>query len=317
MLAFLWSAGQSPRTRSRFSKENDFVSAFARTAFVGAAFVQAALLTPADAIAQELLPTNKAQDFGVTAREVFRDRCIECHGQEVQEGGLRLDHREGLIVGGESGKAVDFARSQDSLLLARIMARDETRMPPTGMPLNDAQIGAIRQWIDADGTWESESLKDPRLDHWAWQSLQGPQVPSNLASSQQDGNPIDRFLSVAMSAHGIEPLGRASREILIRRLSFDVLGIPPTPADSDQFVEDRSPDAWERLVDRTLGSPRYGERWARHWLDIAHYADTHGFNNDSSRTMWRWRDWVIDAFNANLPYDRFITEQRLNYLWIC
>ena len=150
MLTILWSAERTPRTRSRSPKKNDFVSAFARAAFVGAAFFEAALLTPPDAIAQELPPTNKTEDFGVTAREVFRDRCIECHGQEVQEGGLRLDHREGLIVGGESGKAVDFGRSQDSLLLARIMARDETRMPPTGMPLNDAQVGAIRQWIDAD-----------------------------------------------------------------------------------------------------------------------------------------------------------------------
>ena len=136
MLAFLWSAGQTLRTRSRSLKKNDISSAFARTAFVGAAFFELALLTPADAIAQELPLTNKTQDFGVTAREVFRDRCIECHGQEVQEGGLRLDHREGLIVGGDSGKAVDFGHSQDSLLLARIMARDETRMPPTGMPLN-------------------------------------------------------------------------------------------------------------------------------------------------------------------------------------
>ena len=310
MLAFLWSAGQTLRTRSRSPKKNDISSAFARTAFVGAAFFELALLTPPDAIAQELPPTNKTQDFGATAREVFRDRCIECHGQEVQEGGLRLDHREGLIVGGDSGKAVDFGRSQDSLLLARIMARDETRMPPTGMPLNDAQIGAIRQWIDADGAWESGSLKDPRLDHWAWQSLQNPQVPSSSVTSQQDGNPIDRFLSVAMSAHGIKPLGSASRETLIRRLSFDVLGIPPTPEESDQFVEDRSPDAWERLVDRTLGSPHYGERWARHWLDIAHYADTHGFERDQRRDhAWRYRDWVIDAFNSDLPLSTFLQHQ--------
>ncbi|MFM8216725.1 MAG: DUF1549 domain-containing protein, partial [Pirellula sp.] len=158
--------------------------------------------------------------------------------------------------------------------------------------------------------WDPKLLRDPRLDHWAWKSLQRVNVPETSSEPIDDSSPIDRFLSQASRAQGIKPVPMASKETLIRRLYFDVLGIPPTPEDVDDYLADTSTDAWESLVDRTLASPRYGERWARHWLDIAHYADTHGFERDQRRDhAWRYRDWVIDALNADLPYNKFIEDQ--------
>jgi len=263
-----------------------------------------------DVMAQQLNSNQDSSDLGRQAREIFRDRCIECHRQEVHEGGLRLDRREGLVAGGESGKVIELGRSQNSLLLERVTAKDDTRMPPNGPALNDQQIDTLRRFIDAQAPWGEESLRDPRLDHWAWQAMHKSVVPTNTESNALDGSPIDRFLSTAMSAHRIEPLQRATREALIRRLSYDLLGVPPAPEDVDEFSADTNPDAWERLVDRMLASPQYGERWARHWLDIAHYADTHGFERDQRRDhAWRYRDWVIDALNADLPYDQFLKQQ--------
>ena len=245
-----------------------------------------------------------------SALEIFRDRCIECHSQRNNEGGLRLDHREGLLAGGLSGKAIELGRSQESPMIQRVTATDETRMPPEGSPLTEAQIETLRAFINADAPWDPKQLRDPRLDHWAWKNLQQISVPVTSDNSIGDASPIDRFLSEAARAQGIQPVPIASRETLIRRLYFDLLGIPPTPEQVDEFGADESFDAWERLVDQTLASPRYGERWARHWLDIAHYADTHGFERDQRRDhAWRYRDWVIDALNADLPYDKFIEYQ--------
>jgi cytochrome c553 len=245
-----------------------------------------------------------------SALEIFRDRCIECHSKRNNEGGLRLDHREGLLTGGQSGKVIELGRSDESLMIERVTATDETRMPPIGSPLSESQIDTLRAFINADAPWDPKLLRDPRLDHWAWKSLQQVNVPETPSESIDDSSPIDRFLSQARRAQGIKPVPMASKETLIRRLYFDVLGIPPTPEDVDDYLADTSTDAWERLVDRTLASPRYGERWARHWLDIAHYADTHGFERDQRRDhAWRYRDWVIDALNADLPYNKFIEDQ--------
>lgn len=245
------------------------------------------------------------------ALQIFRDRCIECHGKNVQESDLRLDHREGLLKGGDSGQAIKLGHSDESLIIARVQATDETRMPPSGPALTATEIETLRRFIDQDAPWDSGSLNDPRLDHWAWQGLKEHQIPVSEDSIETERtNPIDSFLASAMIEHGIKPVARANREVLIRRLSFDLLGIGPSVEEVDQFVEDPTVDAWERLVDRMLASPEYGERWARHWLDIAHYADTHGFERDQRRDhAWRYRDWVIDALNSDLGYDKFVEHQ--------
>ena len=216
-----------------------------------------------------------------SALEILRDRCIQCHGQRIEEGKLRLDHRDGLLQGGESGKAIQLGHSAESLLIARVLATDETRMPPDGQALTQDQIEILRRFIDQGAPWGNQNLQDSRMDHWAWQPLRPTNVP--WLDTQSDANPIDRFLAVAMSKRGVEPLPRASRKELIRRLSFDVVGAPPSPEEVQEYETDLSEDAWERLVDRMLASPQYGERWARHWLDIAHYADTHGFERDQRR----------------------------------
>jgi cytochrome c553 len=284
----------------------------ARILWRSIASVMLAILFAHDGLSQEPQAVESTIEISKSAREIFRDRCIACHGEKVQEGNLRLDRGDGLIAGGDSGSAIAGGQSRDSLLIARVTARDESRMPPKGTPLSDEQIATLSRFIDLGAPWGEESLKDPRLDHWAWKGLRPVVVPVNGEAGAAVGgdSPIDRFLAVEMSRHNIQPLPRASREVLIRRLSFDLLGIPPTPEEVDDFVADGAADAWERLVDRMLAAPQYGERWARHWLDIAHYADTHGFERDQRRDhAWRYRDWVIDALNADLPYDSFLQQQ--------
>lgn len=259
---------------------------------------------------QQSWAVDESNDLQQKALAIFQSRCIECHQEKVQEGGLRLDLREGLIRGGDSGLAIEPGRSSGSLLVARITATDDSRMPPSGPPLDAAQIATLREFIDQGAPWGNQSLGDPRLQHWAWQPLKATPLPSATEPQQDEGNPIDRFLYGSLAEKGLKPLATASREALIRRLSFDLLGMPPTPDEVDHFVSDHSPDAWEKLVDRMLASPRYGERWARHWLDIAHYADTHGFERDQRRDhAWRYRDWVIDAWNNDLPFDTFVQHQ--------
>jgi hypothetical protein len=215
-----------------------------------------------------------------------------------------------LIQGGDSGLAIQLGNSTQSLLVTRITATDDSRMPPNGSPLDPAQIDALSKFIDQGAPWGNQTLGDPRLQHWAWQPIQSTQLPEATEMHKEEGNPIDRFLDASLAEKGLMPLATASREALIRRLSYDLLGVPPSPEEVDQFAEDHSPDAWEKLVDRMLASPRYGERWARHWLDIAHYADTHGFERDQRRDhAWRYRDWVIDAWNNDLPFDTFVQHQ--------
>ncbi|MEY3173501.1 MAG: hypothetical protein RLZZ436_1415, partial [Planctomycetota bacterium] len=240
--------------------------------------------------------------FNRDVRPILSDACFQCHGPDEQQrqGGLRLDQSAAALKGGDSGPAIVPGRPADSLLWQRIVHGDpELHMPPpeTGRTLTPKQLETIRLWIEQGATWEG---------HWAFQPVQRPQLPQPSAAAQ---NPIDSFIRLRLENSGLHPAPEAPRETIIRRVTLDLTGLPPTLAEVDTFLADTSPDAYERLVDRLLASPRYGERMAQQWLDFARYADSNGFQVDSSRQMWAWRDWVINAFNRNHPFDQFTIDQ--------
>ena len=194
-----------------------------------------------------------------------------------------------------------------SELLERLSSTDpDHRMPPRGKPLSVDEIDLVGAWIDAGAAWPEGAWRDPRLDHWAWRPLERPAVPGGASGAAA----IDAFVAERLASRGLSPAPEADRRTLVRRAAFDLVGLPPTPDEVAAFEADPSPDAFERLVDRLLASPAHGERWARHWLDVAHYADSHGYERDQLRPhAWRYRDWVIDSLNADKPYDAFLREQ--------
>jgi len=259
-------------------------------------------------------------------RPLLERRCFECHSHAADRirGGFVLDSRSGLLQGGESGKpAVVAGNPSVSPLLERVGARDpKHRMPPEGEPLGPAEVALLEAWIRQGAPWSAASEAAPGLarrprgpitdQDRAWWAFQPP-APVAVPAVRDSGwalNEVDRFILSALEARGLTPTPGAERGVLIRRLCFDLWGLPPEPADVDAFVSDQRPDAYERLVDRLLDSPRYGERWARHWLDLVRYADSDGYKADDLRpTAWRYRDYVIDALNRDKPYDRFVREQ--------
>ncbi len=264
----------------------------------------------------------RAADPHAVARAVLVARCVECHGPDTQESNLRLDSRAGLLKGGDFGPVVVLGKSAQSELIRRITTTNtEQRMPPEGPRLSADEVKAVAAWVDAGGEWAdaagpAQAARDPRLEHWAWRPVVKPAAPeavpafATLPGVEQERNAIDFFIRKTLAAKGLTPAAAADRRTLIRRLCFDLAGLPPTPEEVEAFVVDADPQAYERLVDRLLASPRYGERWARHWLDVVHYGDTHGYDKDKPRpNAWPYRDYVIRALNADKPYARFITEQ--------
>ena len=251
-----------------------------------------------------------AVDFAKDVRPIFAARCFECHGPEKQKSSFRLDLREAAMKGGSEGVAIVPGKSEESPLFRHIAApSDEAkRMPPKGDPLSSVEIALIKEWITAGAAWpDTIAGADERLSHWAWQPLSngGEEILKG-----EEGHPVDVFILRELTRAGLTPSPEADRRTLIRRLSFDLHGLPPTPEAVEAFVADPDPMAYVKLVDVMLASPHYGERFARHWLDIAHYADTHGFERDKRRdSAWRYRDYVIEAFNSDKPYDRFLKEQ--------
>ena len=248
-----------------------------------------------------------AVDFDREIRPLLQERCVECHGSKKVKANLRLDAKMHAVKGGESGPAFVAGDPAKSLLFDRITTQDaETKMPPKGEPLTSAQTEKVRQWIAEGAVWpenaaDQAARRDPRLDHWSVQPLR-----KDFGTAKS----VDDFVSARLKVAGLRMSPEADRRTLIRRLSFDLHGLPPSPERVEAFVRDDSPDAYAKLVDELLASPRYGERWARHWLDIAHYADTHGFERDQLRpNAWRYRDYVVASLNADKPYDRFIREQ--------
>jgi hypothetical protein len=237
--------------------------------------------------------------------------CYSCHGPDKQKSNLRWDDKVSALKGGDNGPAFVPGDSAHSRVIKLVAGLDpETVMPPRGERLTAAQIGLLRAWIDQGAVWPEAlaAAPDPRRTHWAFKAPVRPPVPS-VKQTKRPRNPIDNFILARLEKEKLKPSPEAERTALIRRLSLDLLGLPPTLPEVDAFLADRAPDAYERLVERLLASPHYGERWGRHWLDVARYADTNGYEKDRPRSIWPYRDWVINAFNRDLPYDEFIIEQ--------
>ena len=251
-------------------------------------------------------------DFARDIQPLFEKHCYACHGAKKQEAGLRLDQRAAALQGGDLGHDIVPGKSGESLLWAALAGTTEevARMPAKGEPLSAAEIQLVKDWIDQGAAWPeaaSATKKDPR-SHWAFRSPVRPAIPE-IKNSSWVANDIDRFVLAKVEALGLTPADSADKATLLRRLSLDLVGLPPTIADIDAFLADSAPGAYERQVERLLASPHYGERWGRHWLDAARYADSDGFEKDKSRNVWMYRDWVIGAVNRDLPYDQFVIEQ--------
>ena len=253
-------------------------------------------------------------DFEREIRPIFTAHCVKCHGAEKSQGGLRLDSAAGAFLPTDSGvPAIVPHKAAESELLSRVSAEDaDLRMPPEGDPLSVAEVDVLRRWIAAGAAWPVEKAA-PK--HWAWVAPTTPQLPQ-VQNEAWLRNPIDRFVLARLEKEKLAPSPEADAAALCRRLHFDLVGLPPSPAEVAEFVAayestDRTKreQAYGALVDKLLASPQFGERWARHWLDLARYADSNGFQRDGFRTMWAYRDWVVDAFNRNLPFDQFVVDQ--------
>ncbi len=268
---------------------------FRPTLYIAAVFV----LVPQSAWAKNTLAQS--------ANEILQARCFECHGDDRLRGGLALNVREDALEGGDSGVAAFVpGDGANSSIIARIQSTDpDERMPAKGDPLTAEEIALLVEWIDAGAPFVEGTDDAPvRSDHWAFVAPKKPAIPSVDA-----GNPIDAFIQAKFTEHGLSPAKEADRYSLIRRAYLELIGMPPPPEAVRAFVRDRKPGAYERLVDALLDSPHYGERQARGWLDAARYADTNGYEKDRPRSIWPYRDWVIDAFNQDMPFDRFTIEQ--------
>jgi len=257
---------------------------------------------------------SKKIDFARDIRPILAERCWSCHGEKSNEGGLRLHTRKAALTGGDSGKAIIPGKSADSRLIKYVTGENDLglRMPPetSGDALSAEQIALLKSWIDQGVPWAEDSKSAGESPpHWSFQPIVRPRLPA-VKNTAWPRNPIDHFVLAELERRGLAPSPEADRPTLLRRLSLDLLGLPPTPEEVQAFVEDRRPDAYERLVDRLLMSPHYGERWARHWLDLARYADSDGYEKDLPRPhAWRYREWVIEALNQDLPFDQFTIQQ--------
>ncbi|MGQ0636509.1 MAG: PSD1 and planctomycete cytochrome C domain-containing protein [Planctomycetaceae bacterium] len=259
-------------------------------------------------------PDAKTVDFDRDVRPILEQRCVKCHGAEKQKSGLRLDTLKAATAGGDSGPAIEPGASAESLLVQALSGSDGVaKMPPKGEPeLSADEIATLRAWIDQGARGpESEVAAEAqaqRSTHWSFQPVARPQTPE-VREPEWVRTPIDAFILARLETEGLAPSPEADRVTLIRRLCLDLLGLLPSVAEVDEFLADERPGAYERLVERLLSSPHYGERWGRHWLDLARYADSNGFTRDFARTIWKYRDWVIDALNRDLPFDLFTIEQ--------
>ncbi len=259
--------------------------------------------------------------FEKKIRPVLATQCYQCHSAETMAmADLRLDDREATRRGGSRGPAVSPGDPDNSVLLEAISYSDlDLKMPPSGK-LSDEEIAAFRQWIEMGapdpregnpflkGPTDAGNYQQEARKFWSLQPVRKP-APPTIAQAERVSTPVDAFLLARLEQEGLEPAQQADKRTLIRRITYDLTGLPPTPAEIEAFLADESPDAYPRLVERLLASPHYGERWARHWLDLVRYAETNGHEFDNDKLdAWRYRDYVVRAFNQDLPYDRFVRE---------
>jgi len=250
-------------------------------------------------------------DFVKDIQPLLAQNCHRCHGTQRAEADLRWDLRESAFKGGEHGPVLIPGRSAESRVIHLVAGLDpKIVMPKKGERLSAEQVGLMRAWIDQGAQWPDAvaGKKESKLDHWAFKAPLRPASPA-LKNKTWPQNPIDAFILARLEKDGLKPSPEADRIPLIRRLSLDLIGLPPTPKEVDAFVNDKSPDAYQKAVERLLASPHYGERWGRHWLDAARYADSNGYEKDRARSIWAYRDYVISAFNRDLPFDQFTIEQ--------
>jgi len=264
-----------------------------RQAAAAAAFV--ALLSPGLVAAA---PDDRI-DFSRDIQPLLAKRCLACHGPDTQESGLRLDDRSSATKGLESGtRAIVPGKAAESEILARITSTDpDLQMPPEGPRLTPGQVASLTRWVDEGADWK---------EHWAFRPLERPAVPA----VEDVTKPIDAFIRDGLARRGLPVPTQADKIAILRRATYDITGLPPSEKETRDFLADSSPQAWERVVDRLLASPHYGEKWGRHWLDLVRYADTNSFERDGDKPhAWRYRDYVIRSLNDDKPYDRFVIEQ--------
>ncbi|MFM7540979.1 MAG: PSD1 and planctomycete cytochrome C domain-containing protein [Planctomycetota bacterium] len=268
-----------------------------------------------------LFQARPSDDFEKHIRPLLVEKCQSCHGPEKAKGGLRLDSRAALLKGGDTGPAVIPGKAADSLLIKAIGYTGEPKMPPKGK-LTDREIGLVSAWINSGAPWPdpgkasqaqtASPITQKQRDWWAFQPVKMPDAPR---IEPRPDNPIDAFIQAKIDAAGLKPAPPADKRALLRRVTFDLIGIPPTPGELDDFQKDDSPGALGKVVDRLLASPAHGQRWARHWLDVARYADYHDGNPKARNPVcepleaWRYRDWVVHGLNSDLPFNRFIMNQ--------
>ena len=293
------------------------------------AFVVLTLLASIGPALAEPPPSRRDDGDGVAffeskVRPLLVEHCIDCHGGKKVRSGLSLIHRENALLGGSRGPAIDIERPEKSLLLAAIAYGRDIEMPPRGK-LDAPTRAVFKEWIERGAPWtegeagrlgdlESEppkkrELTDKDRQYWAYRPVVRPARPE-VRTPGWNEHPVDAFIAARVEGIGLTPAPTADEVTLLRRASYDLTGLPPTTVEVNAYLEDTSPDKWERLIERLLASPRYGEKWGRHWLDLVRYAETNGYERDSTKlNMWRYRDYVIRSFNEDNPYDRFIIEQ--------
>lgn len=260
------------------------------------------------------VPGQSKPDFKTDVQPLLQRKCVMCHNERVSQNGVRLDDGETALAGGYSGPVILPGKSGESKLIARVSSTKKGfMMPPAGTPLTEAEVAILKRWIDAGAEWprapKPAMAAKPRSGHWAFQPVSRPEVPM-VKQQGWSRNAIDRFVLARLEKEGIAPSPEAPKAVLLRRLTLDLTGLPPTPQEVRDFLADPRPDAYEQAVERLLNSKHYGEQRARAWLDLARYGDSDGLEKDLVRPFaWRYRNWVIDAYNRDQPFDQFTIEQ--------
>jgi hypothetical protein len=274
-------------------------------ALIALLFAATLVVRPGPAQKSSTLTASGAVDFVRDIQPIFQKSCLMCHGPQTQMAGLRVDAKQSVLT-----RVVVPGKSAESRLYRRVAGIGDVARMPMGGRLSDDQIAMIKTWIDEGAQWPDNVGAQVKASktHWAFIPPKRPEIP-RVHNSAWLKNAIDAFILAKLESEHLSPSPEADRVTLLRRASLDVTGLPPTPAEVDAFVNDKSQDAYEKQVDRLLMSPHYGERWARYWLDAAQYADSNGYEKDRPREVWFYRDWVIRAFNRNLPYNAFVIDQ--------